>query len=133
MSNKIIKINRGDSYEFDVKITQKNSDEPYILEVGKDIVYFALLFPHQPFEHAKEWQVKGYWAEDNDQDTSTGNIKIKIEPADTRHLMPGVYYYTVKLRRMLPGGARTVLNNIDDSKLVEVRTIVDRTKFIINE
>ena len=133
MSNKIIKINRGDSYEFDVKITQKNNDEPYILQVGQDIVYFALLFPHQPFECAQDWQVKGYWAEDNDQDISTGNINIKIEPKDTRRLAPGVYYYTVKLRRVKPGGVRTVLNNTDDDNLIEVRTIVERTKFIINE
>ena len=89
MSNKIIKINRGDSYEFDVKITQKNGIDPYILQVGQDIVYFALLFPHQSLEQAQEWQIKGYWAEDNDQDVETGNITIKIEPQDTRHLAPG--------------------------------------------
>lgn len=134
MSNKIIKLNRGDSYEFSVKITQKNSNNPYLLELGRDIVYFAVMLPHQSFENACKnaypMQVKGYWAEDEDQDISSGNITIKIEPKDTRCLAPGIYYYTVKLLRVIKGGNRAI---IDSDELEEVRTVIERTKFIINE
>jgi hypothetical protein len=139
MSTKIIKINRGDSYEFDVKITKKNSLEPYMLKPGKDVVYFAILFPHQPFEAADpERQIKGYDSLDQNQcfdlitgkpTEDTGIIRIKIEPKDTRFLSPGVYYYTVKLQR---GGTIGVIDDLDDNP-DEVRTIIERTKFIVNE
>ena len=138
MSNKIIKLNRGDSYTFDVKITKNNSSEPYILEYSKDIVYFAILFPHQPFEKANpDRQVKGYDALDQNQDfdkitgeptEETGKITIKIEPNDSRWLAPGVYYYTVKLQR---GGTPHILDDFDTPD--EVRTIIERTKFIVCE
>lgn len=138
MSNKIIKLNRGDSYEFDVKITKKDSAEPYILEDGKDVVYFAILFPHQPFEKAcADRQIKGYDASEQDQafdeitgepTKTTGNITIKIEPNDTRWLSPGIYYYTVKLQR---GGTINIIDDFDTPS--EVRTIIERTKFIVNE
>lgn len=136
MSNKIIKISRGDSYEFTVKITQRNNIDPYILDSEKDAVYFAILLPHQAFEDADpERQVKGYDASEQDQvfnkltgepTETTGNITIKIEPNDTRCLAPGIYYYTVKLQR---GGTLSIINDLDTPD--EVRTIIDRTKFII--
>jgi hypothetical protein len=127
MSNKIIKINRGDSCEFPVKITEKNDmSKPYLLVNNQDIVYFAILFPHQPFEKACSNQVWGYEA--TDQDPTTGEITIKIEPNTTRHLTPGIYYYTIKLQR---GGTLNIIDDDDDP--IEVRTIIDRTKFIVNE
>lgn len=127
MSNKIIKINRGDSYEFTVTIPKKeNPLENYILQDNTDVVYFAILFPHQPFEKTCPEQVKGYTAAE--QDPKTGEITIKIEPNDTRRLATGVYYYTVKLQR---GGTLTVIDDFDTPD--EVRTIIDRTKFIVND
>ena len=137
MSNKIIKLNRGDSHEFTIKVTQKNSTEPYLLENNKDIVYFAILFPHQIFEKAcTDTQVWGYTAEDQDQTLdenkqpieTTGNITIKIAPNVTRRLAPGIYYYTVKLQR---GGTLNIIDDFDDPD--EVRTLIERTKFIVNE
>ena len=125
MSTKIIKINRGDSYEFDITIPKReNPDENYILEEDQDVVYFAILKPHQAFECAE--QIKGYTAEDQNKDT--GKIIIKIEPNDTRLLMPGIYYYTVKLQR---GGTLDIIDDLDEP--IEVRTLIERTKFIINE
>jgi hypothetical protein len=127
MSNKIIKINRGDSYSFPVLITQRNGIDPYFLEPEQDMVYFAILYPNQPFEKADPRLVSGYRADDNDQDKD-GYINIEIKPNDTRWLAPGIYYYTVKLKR---GGNLMELSGRDDP--LEVRTIVERTKFIINE
>lgn len=127
MSNQIIKINRGDSCEFTVKITEKTDPTtPYILVDNQDIVYFAILFPHQPFEKACPNLIWGY--EPTDQDAKTGEITIKLCPSETRRLVPGIYYYTVKLQS---GGTLAILDDDDDP--IEVRTIIERTKFIVNE
>jgi hypothetical protein len=124
VSTKIIKINRGDSFEFKVNIPEKDdSSKSYIL-TDKDAVYFALMLPHQPFE--KSLLYKGYTLED--QDEETGEISIKIIPNDTRCLLPGVYYYTVKLQR---GGTLNIIDDFDEPD--EVRTLIERTKFIVNE
>ena len=104
MSTKIIKINRGDSFEISVVITDKNdSTKPYIL-TGADALYFALMYPNQRFEEAIF--VKGYTLEE--QNFETGEVILKIVPNDTRTLTPGVYYYTVKLQR---GGTLEVLDS----------------------
>lgn len=127
MAKNIIKLNRGDSYEFKVSIPIKdkeNNVSNYIL-TGNDTVYFALLYPHQHFEDAM--LIKGYDHTDQiiKDGINTGEILIKIEPKDTKCLAPGIYYYTIKLQR---GGTLGVL---DDAE--EIRTIIERTKFIIND
>lgn len=124
MSTQIIKINRGDSFEFTINIPEKADKSKNYLLTNQDAIYFALMFPHQPFE--KSFLVKGYSFEEQDQ--STGEILIKIEPNDTRCLQPGVYYYTVKLQR---GGTLDIINDFDEPD--EVRTLIERTKFIVNE
>lgn len=124
MSTKIIKVNRGDSYEFDVYISEKNNNLNKYLLTTNDAVYFALLHPNQRFEDAII--IKGYTLED--QNVETGDINIKIVPNDTRGLTPGIYYYTVKLKR---GGNIASVSEYDEPD--EVRTIIERTKFIINE
>lgn len=124
MSKKIIKINRGDSYSFGVRIPMFDSTaENYIL-TDKDVLYFAIMHPHQRFEDAI--LIKGYTYKD--QDIETGEFNIKVTPNDTRELSPGVYYYTVKLQR---GGTIEIVSDFDEPE--EVRTIIERTKFIINE
>ena len=125
MSTKIIKINRGDSYKFYISIPSiENPYINYILDERKDVVYFAVMNPHQRFEDSII--LHGYTAED--QDENTGEIEIKLTPNDTRQLTPGIYYYTVKLQR---GGSLDFINDYDEPD--EVRTIIERTKFIINE
>ena len=116
MSIKIIKINRGDTFTFSVPISKKLLED--------EAVYFALLYPHQAFEDAI--LIKGYTSEDQDEETR--DINITITPNDTRDLSPGIYYYTVKLQR---GGTLDIIGDPDDPE--EIRTIIERTKFIINE
>lgn len=124
MSTGIIKINRGDSYELTFNVFKgKDSTKPYIL-TASDVVYFALLYPHQRFEDAI--LIKGYTLED--QNVLNGEITVKIKPNDTRCLTPGVYYYTAKLQC---GGTLGVINDFDESDFV--CTLIERTKFIINE
>ena len=52
MSTKIIKINRGDSFEIDVKIPEKVDPTKYYLLTARDALYFALMYPNQRFEDA---------------------------------------------------------------------------------
>lgn len=123
MSTRIIKLNRGDSFNFSISVTERDSLNKYLL-TSRDVIYFALLYPHQRFEDAI--MIKGYTLED--QNIETGEILVNITPNDTRSLTPGVYYYTVKLQR---GGTLETINDFDEPD--EVRTLVERTKFIINE
>jgi hypothetical protein len=124
MSTRIIKINRGDSFERDIVIPRRDDyTKPYFLTTN-DALYFALMYPNQRFEDAIF--VKGYTLEE--QNPKDGIVTLKIVPNDTRTLTPGVYYYTVKLQR---GGTLEDLTDFDEPD--EVRTIIERTKFIINE
>jgi hypothetical protein len=123
MSTRIIKINRGDSYELTTVIPSKeNPINNYKLTVN-DALYFALLMPHQKFEDAV--LIKGYTHEDQNDD---GEITIRLSARETRNLMPGIYYYTTKLQR---GGTLEAIGDDDDPD--EVRTIIERTKFIVND
>jgi len=126
MAKNIIKLNRGDSYEFRVSIPDKEDCTKNFILADSDVIYFTLLYPHQRFEDAL--LIKGYDHTDQiiENGKNTGEILIKIEPRDTKRLAPGIYYYTIKLQR---GGTLGVIEDCDDAE--EVRTIIDRTKFII--
>jgi hypothetical protein len=126
MSTRIIKINRGDSYEFITSIPDKNdTTKNYILKTT-DALYFALMLPHGRFEEAII--LKGYSGSDPEVDKNTGEITIKLLHKDTKYLAPGVYYYTTKLQ---VGGSLEDLGASIEPE--EVRTIIERTKFIVNE
>lgn len=125
MSN-IITINRGDSFDFDLTINLGGAldTERYIL-TGSDAIYFGIMDPGQPFE----WALvrKKYTVSDTD---AMGNLTISIKPEDTLDLMPGRYYYAVKLHMKHP--------EIDENTgeetgqiIDKVYTIINKTKFII--
>lgn len=123
MSKNIITINRGDSFDFNLVIEDESSpNNTYILK-DKDIVYFGLMDPHQPFEHALV--KKRYTGLDAD---SAGNLSISLEPQDTLDLVPGVYYYSIKL---LKASEFDKENNIYTKE--KVITVINKTKFIIND
>lgn len=135
MSTRIIKINRGDSFELITSIpgsTDQAENDKYIL-AKDDVFYFAICYPNQPFEEAV--LLKGCTRDSIDEVTrkldqdKEGNITIKLTPKDTRPLSPGVYYYTAKLYR----GCQPGLLGDPENEPMEVRTIIERTKFIINE
>lgn len=119
MAKNIIKMNRGDTYEFNLTIDDEGSENgKYILQ-GNDTVYFGLMEPNSAFEQSLVKKV--YTEEDRDKD---GNIFITIEPEDTEHLLPGVYYYSVKLEVDHENGE--TYENIH-----KVITVINKTKFII--
>jgi hypothetical protein len=128
VSTKIIKINRGDSFEFTTTIPRKDDPTKNYMLTSRDALYFAILNPHQNFENAiilKGWRGG---IQDPDIDESTGEIKIRLTSKETRSLNPGVYYYSTKLQR---GGSLEDFGYYEEPD--EVRTIIERTKFIVNE
>ena len=136
MSTRIIKINRGDSFEFTTEIPDKNDPtKNYMLSAeNDDAFYFAICLPHQLFENAII--LKGCTATSTDditgeydQNRETGKITVKLTPAETMQLMPGIYYYTTKL---YSGGTPGLVGSYCDAPTA-VRTIIERTKFIVNE
>lgn len=119
MAKNIIKMTRGDTYEFNLTIDDEGSENgKYILQ-GNDTVYFGLMEPNSAFEQSLVKKI--YTEEDCDRD---GNIFITIEPEDTEHLLPGVYYYSVKLEVDHENGE--TYENIH-----KVITVINKTKFII--
>lgn len=119
MAKNIIKMNRGDTYEFNLTIDDEGSENGKYLLQGNDAVYFGLMEPNSAFEQSLVKKI--YTEEDRDKD---GNIFITIEPEDTEHLLPGVYYYSVKLEVDHENGE--TYENIH-----KVITVINKTKFII--
>ena len=134
MSTRIIKINHGDSFELTTTIPdRKDRFKNYILS-AEDTFYFAICLPHQAFENAVILKGCTSTSTDDitgelDQNRETGEITIKLTPAETMQLMPGVYYYTTKL---YSGGTPGLVGSYCDAP-TDVRTITERTKFIVNE
>ena len=119
MAKNIIKMNRGDTYEFNLTIDDEGSENgKYILQ-GNDTVYFGLMEPNSAFEQSLVKKI--YTKEDRDKD---GNIFITIEPEDTEHLLPGVYYYSIKLEV-------DHLQGETYESIHKVITVINKTKFII--
>ena len=109
--NGVITITRGDSFSLDTFINVGTQLEPlqYILE-NNDFVYFGLMEPGQPFEHALIRKVF-----DKTSLTDDDLVHMEFDPEMTEYLMPGLYYYMIKL--VTADG--------------DVSTIVSKTKFII--
>lgn len=117
--NGIITVNRGDSFRLPMMLNYGTNLEPLKYQMSqRSIVYFAVMEPNQPFEDALI--KKKYTADDVDAD---GNIVIKFRPQDTQCVLPGKYYYQVKLQRF----------NSDNPEDYEVDTVVDKTLFYILE
>ena len=136
MSYNIIKINRGDSFELKTQIPESITKN-YILN-AYNIFYFALMSPHQSFEDAiikkgctstSVDEISGEY----DQDRKTGIITIKLTPQETKHLTPGIYYYTTKLVTVANCKSDEEKARCTCDDFIEVRTIIERTKFIVNE
>jgi len=113
--SKIIRLYRGDTFNFVLNIDDESTLEHYYVLRKNDLVYLGVTLPHQPFEDAIIKKV--LTAADCD---SSGNIIVTFEPKDTVNIMPGVYYYSVKLRK-----------SIDDKRKEEVITVIPKTKFVI--
>ena len=115
--NNVVSITKGDYSVIPVELVISTYPEHYSLNLEEsDRVYFGLMAPNKSFDEAilkKEFTLHDV--------TPDGYINIKILPDDTLNLEPGVYYYSVK--------ALYALGDND----VRISTLVDKTKFIIND
>ena len=127
MAKNIIKMNRGDTYEFNLTIDDEGSENGKYLLQGNDAVYFGLMEPNSAFEQSLVKKI--YTEEDCDKD---GNIFITIEPEDTEHLLPGVYYYSIKLEVDHSIKLEVDHENGETYESIhKVITVINKTKFVI--
>jgi hypothetical protein len=126
INNNMIILNRGDTYEFDLTIDDAASiDGRYHIQ-GDDTIYFGIMDPQQPFEEALV--KKKFTVEDAD---ANGNLTVVIDPEDTLDLLPGVYYYAVKIHLQhenIHPETQEVLGYVD-----KVSTVINKTKLFLND
>ena len=120
-NNNIIIMNRGDTYRFDFIIEDVESPEGVYHLKGNDTVYFGIMDPHQPFEEALV--KKSFTVEDM---LANGVIPIVIQAEDTIDLLPGTYYYAVKLHVQHDTIDYKTVSTVD-----QVNTIINKTKFFL--
>ena len=113
MSANIIIINRGDSLDLTITLVPMLQNAEYILE-DDDTIYFGVTAPSQKFEDAL---IRFKFTEEDWHESEGKYLGIKLLPIDTLYLEPGVYYYSIKLKKA---------NGM-------VVTLLNKTKFIIQE
>jgi len=116
--NQIITINRGDTFNAPLFINIGGSKiypvrYPF---TDKDTIYVGIMEAHQPFEHAIIKKV--YTIEDLNE---YGDIVLRLDSKDTEYLLPGTYYYEIKLEHI----------NDDDTTII--KTIVPKRKLFLVE
>ena len=120
--NGIIEVNRGDSFELPLFINQGTDITPirYNMKNSNSEVYVGVMEPNQPFERAIVR--KKYTKNDINEN---GDIVVKFTSNDTTCLLPGKYYYQVKIK---------LYNDYDNNKEdCDINTIIPMTQFIIIE
>lgn len=113
---KIIQMFRGDTLTLIPIIKTGTNMYPEHYELTeKDTIYFALMEVHQKFEDAILKKVF-----DNTSPTDVNNdLIIKLDSSDTVDLLPGKYYYTIKMK------------HINDDESFDVYTLLKETEFWI--
>lgn len=124
-NNNIIVMNRGDTFKFDLTLNDDTSSDGRYHLVDDDAIYLGIMDPGQSFEVALVR--KKYTADDCDE---MGNLIVCIEPEDTIDLLPGVYYYAVKLK-MDHEIVDPVTNEPTGNYRNDVITVINKTKFFV--
>ena len=119
--NQIVTMNRGDTARLPlfINIGSKTNPERYPF-TEQDTVYVGVMEPNKPFEESLI--KKEYKYADLNED---GDIVVTFESTDTEFLMPGTYYYEIKLKHDVQDGQE------DDEPFIA--TIIQRHKFVIVE
>ena len=96
-NDNILTMTRGDAEKFALHIFygiyDKLTNIPYVPN-RFDKVFFAIMEPNQSFEHAI---VRKVYDASEAIDIKNGKLWIELDGVDTEFLMPGDYYYCVKL------------------------------------
>lgn len=118
--NNTIVINRGDTCKINLGAAVPIDYYDYVLKEN-DALYFGLMDPGQFFEEALIR--KKFTAEDI---SSIGEAIIELSSEETVDLIPGKYFYAIKL--LLD---HKVVTQENIKQVDEVITLVNKTKFII--
>lgn len=122
-NNRIITIVKGDTIKIPLFINANTDLEPVGFPFGHyDKIFFSVMEANQPFNCGVIRHTYGY--EDLNE---SGDIVIQLSHEDTINLLPGDYYYEIKLliRQVEEFNGEEVL--LDE----KIDTIVPRTKFVI--
>lgn len=116
--NCIISMTRGDSIEAPLFLNEGTNTAParYILSEN-DEVYLGVMECNEPFENAlirKKFTHKDL--------NENGDVVVRLNHEDTAQVIPDLYYYQIKLRKFNA-----------DTNTYEVHTVVQKTKFFIEE
>jgi hypothetical protein len=126
--NNIIVVTRGDSLEFKPNPITLGDYAQYELQ-GDDTIYFGLMDPGQYFENALVRKVFT-----SDDFASIEDFVLELDPEDTLDLLPGKYFYALKLQldhaEIKPSQDGYSYENIEVNKVI---TLINKTKFIIND
>lgn len=97
-NNNIITLTRGDTAETTLVINIGTELEPILHELsGDECVFFGLMEPSCSFEDAILKKV--FTKDDVIIDDGIPYVHIIFNTEDTELLLPGVYYYSIKLYR----------------------------------
>lgn len=115
-NNNTIQMNRGDDIDIVFQINTGTALKPVqcTIEEG-EAVYFGVMAPNQKWEEAIIR--KKLTSENVDEN---GNVLLHLDSSDTENIIPGTYYYMVKIY---------IKDRI--SEKYNINTIVNKTKFII--
>jgi hypothetical protein len=120
--NNIITVNRGDHFSFTFHINLGTAMHPiYHTLTGDEKLYLGVMEYNTTFEQALVKKV--FTASDSESD---GSISIVFETTDTLNLLPGNYYYAIKLNQPIP------VSSEEDEK-DKITTLIPLTKFVIIE
>lgn len=96
-NNGFICITRGDLFEVPLFLNRGTKFSPvrYNIKDHKDaIVYFGVMEPNQKFEEAV---IRKTYNSSSPQNNN-GDLIISFKPQDTEYLLPGKYYYSIKIK-----------------------------------
>lgn len=117
-NNGFVTLTRGDSFRAPLFINWGTDEVPVrfaILEHPKATVYVGVMECNQRFENAL---IRKYYTSNSKSDVNeNGDIVVNIKSTDTEYLLPGKYYYEVKV-------------DLGDGN---VDTVIPKTEFFVLE
>lgn len=109
-----IVITRGDNASFALYINQGTPAEPERYELrDDDEVCFAVMEKNQVFEEAM--LSKFFYKEDQNVDE---DLRIVLTYLDTENILPGKYFYTIKLKSII-------------NEEIRIQTLISNRKFCV--
>ena len=121
-NNNIVRIHKGDTFQLPVLINKcTTAEEDIYLLQDEDQVFLSVCEPNQEFQKGIIRKIASKTNQNDD-----GVVIFKFNESDTINLLPGTYYYEVKLVCM-----NALDENLSENITYDITTIVAKRKFII--